>query len=325
MNHPTDLLPDYLLGLLSPEEVERLEVHLEGCSSCRADLVSLSEPIVALTEALPQINPPEHVWEGLQERFRNEAKQATVLTVPNLKPRPPYEWLLAACFTLFLGSSFWGYQSFTNFQQARSETLLLTRFLSDAEVQKVSLEPLLDSGGTSPGSVLISPREEVLFVLDAPPAGRSYQAWGHNSSDWNPDKGDILDSLNLSSDGVFEVQAAGFAALYLSLEPAGGSPQPTNPLSKLSLNARPNDILDISTPEDGATLSSASVIVRGLLADEVQDLSYNLNDGEPNPISFANNSFSFTLMLEPGENALEVTASTGADSSSTTLTLIYSD
>lgn len=324
MNHPTKIFPDYLLGLLSPEEVEELESHLENCSSCQMELATLSNPLVTLTEELPQVRPPERVWEGLQARYRAESTAQPDLNQDVHVPPPqtaPYLWLLAACVALFLGSSFWGYQSYTNYQQAQNDNTLLTAFLGDPEVQKVALEPLLDGASESPGTVLIA-ADEALFVLnESLPAGRSFQAWGHNSSDWNPDEGDVLDSLELSEDSVFEVQTAGFAALYVSVEPVGGSAQPTNPLTKLSLNARPDSLLEITSPEDGSS-AGASVIVSGLLADSVTELRYSLNGNPASSVSFANNSFSFTVSeLPPGENTLEITATTMNETVSETLTL----
>jgi hypothetical protein len=78
------------------------------------------------------------------------------------------------------------------------------------------------------GRVLLLPDGRTLFVLREPPAaGRAYQAWGHT--------GDGLASLVVSERPVFEVPGRGFEALYLSLEPRGGSPQPTTPLGRLDL------------------------------------------------------------------------------------------
>ena len=337
MTHPTDLLPDYLLGELSPEEVESLDAHLENCALCRAELARLAAPTVALTEALPQTRPPERVWETLRVRFEQESRSTadrpanvTVLADPARAPtRPPYRWLLAACIALAVtgGSLFWGYRSDDAYRQARAETQLLTTFLTQPQVQKVVLENVIGSGRTeSPGNLLLSPAGDALFVLaEAAPQGRAYQAWGHTSSDWDPDRGEELTSLGVSRGGVFEVPSSGFASLYVSLEPAGGSLQPTDPLSKVSLlKARPDTALELASPNEGSEVGS-SVIVSGTVGEGVSALRYSVDGGEATDIAFANNRFTFTAGgLSAGENTLAVTATT-ADGETVTqaVTVVY--
>jgi anti-sigma factor RsiW len=53
MNHPEELLPDYALGVLSPEEAAEIEAHLEACAACREELGQLNTSLVQVVEALP--------------------------------------------------------------------------------------------------------------------------------------------------------------------------------------------------------------------------------------------------------------------------------
>ncbi len=329
--HPTDLLPDYLLGALSPEEVKGLEAHLERCAACREALARLAAPVALLTEALPQAQPPERVWETLRVRFEQaQSEQPENVTVLAQPARPAYPWLLAACVALAVtgGSLFWGVRSYGAYQQARAETQLLTAFLTQPQVQKVALENVIGSERTeSPGSLLLAPGGDALFVLsEAAPRGRAYQAWGHTSSDWDPERGEELTSLGVSRGNVLAARGSGFASLYLSLEPAGGSPQPTDPLSKVSLRKpRPEDVLGLTSPEQGGEVGAPSVIVSGTVSETVTDLRYRLGGGDTTDVAFANNRFTFTATgLSAGENTLEVTATT-ADGETVTasVTVLY--
>ena len=337
MTCATEHLTDYLLGALSAEEVAELEAHLRHCRSCQEELASLSEVIVALTEDLPQTPPPPSLWESLAARY-NAERDAAARGVPDREPRvnidttaipapkaPPYRWLLAACLVLVAGSGLWGFQNAGLRQQAEAEARLIQRFVSGAAVQKVSLENVIGSArDQSPGSAFIS-ENEVLFVLaEAAPSGQTYQAWGHSSSDWDPDRGEELTSLGLSQDGLLRVSTAGFASLYLSLEPAGGNPQPTDPLSKVSLlNPRPESLLELDIPRS-SVISDNSLIVSGRLADGVTGLSYRLNEGAATEVAFVNNRFSFTVVdLAPGENVLELSAAAPSGVLSETLTITY--
>ena len=340
--HPTELLPDYVLGLLTPQQAAAVEAHLTGCEACQEEAWRLGGPLVLMTETLlPPLEPPPHVWATIEARLHNERQD--VLTqekvaneptaeageedtsstyVPQLGSIPThYGWFAAACVSLLLVlSGVWGVQSYRTLQRVQNETRLVSAFLARPQVDRVVLENVLTNGAPtangldgSLGSILLAPDGEALFVLEEPaPSGRAYQAWGHTSSDWDPERGEALTSLEVSRGAVFEVPAGGFASLYLSLEPAGGSPQPTNPLSKVSLlNPRPEEAVDITSPADGVTLSAESTIVIGEIASNITGLSYRLNGGEAVQTTTANNRFSFTVSgLRAGQNTIEVTATT---------------
>ena len=351
--HPKDLLPDYVLGLLEPEEVERVEAHLAGCAECQAEAWDLAAPLALLTEALPREKPPERLLQAVKAELNsadasvtllpeiaesvepNEARETDEVATPLPLPTPllttRYAWPLTAAFALVLalGSLLWGFDTYSTLQQVRADERLLSAYLARPEVQKVVLENVLESERTEPvGSALLVSDErpaEVLFVLsENAPRGRIYQAWGHTSGDWDPESGETLTSLLISPDGVFEVDAGRFASLYLSLEPAGGSPQPTNPLSKVSLlNPVADAPIEITTPEDGSTVSADSLIVSGVVDPSVRSLSYTLNGGEPTQTSAANNRFSFTVSgLREGRNTVEVSATTAAGETATVTTRV---
>ena len=338
--HPKELLPDYVLGLLTPEQTAAVEAHLSGCEACQEEAWRLGGPLVLMTEALPQRETPPLVWEAIEARLRDERKELRGVQIQEAEPTAEageeafpgyvpqlggsshrYGWLAAACLSLLLVlSGVWGVQNYSALQRAQTETRLVSTFLARPQVDRVVLENVLtnEAGGAngpgqSLGSVLLAPEGEALFVLEEPaPGGRVYQAWGHTSSDWDPERGEALTSLEVSRGAVFEAPAGGFASLYLSLEPAGGSPQPTNPLSKVSLlNPRPEETVSITSPAESAVLTAGSTIVVGEVAGNVTSLSYRVNGGEAVQTTTANNRFSFTVSgLGGGQNTVEVTATT---------------
>ena len=343
--HPTELLPDYVLGLLTPLQNAAVEAHLAGCGACQEEAWRLGGPLVLMTEALiPPLEPPPRVWEALEARLHGERaltqkaeptaeageEEASSTYVPQLgNVSSRYGWLAAACVSLLLVlSGVWGYGNYRTLQRVQTETRLLSAFLARPEVDRVVLENTLasDAGGAL-GSVLLASEGEALFVLEQPaPPGRAYQAWGHTSSDWDPQRGEALTSLEVSRGAVFEAPAGGFASLYLSLEPAGGSSQPTNPLSKVSLlNPRPEEAVSITSPAESAVFTAESTIVIGEVASDVTGLSYRVNGGEAVQTSVANNRFSFTVSgLRAGRNTVEVAATTadgGRATASVTVTV----
>ena len=352
INHPTDLLPEYVLGLLEPAETSAVEAHLGSCATCQEEVRQLSEPLVTLTEALPPEKPREQVWEAIQAQIAEERKLLPEIAAPvetkqdetrqdetgqeerdmplMPPPAPPrYGWQLAtfAALLVAVGSLVWGTRSTANYQQAQAEQRLVAERLADPQVQKVALENVIGSRREQPiGSVLIAP-DATLFVLEQnAPADLAYQAWGHTSSDWEPEQGETLTSLGVFEGDVFEVASAGFASLYLSLEPPGGSPQPTDPLSKVSLlNPRSSLPVEISSPESGTTVDSDQVILSGVVNEQTAELSYTLNGGEATEVPFANNRFTVTVAgLVEGENRLTVTAiDDEGEASTASVTIIY--
>lgn len=114
--------------------------------------------------------------------------------------------------------------------QARADTLVgdqlrVGRWLAHQEITTVRI-PAGDDG-VSPGSVLFHPDGRALLVMrDVPDEGQDFQAWGV--------RGDEVTSLGTFDELTTEVDAAGFEAVAVSLEPDGGSETPTEVLGAAS-------------------------------------------------------------------------------------------
>lgn len=76
-DHISELVAPYVLGALEPDEVERVELHLETCSMCRA----LVEEERRVVHALPYLAEPRPVplraRENLLQRAREESQPTT--------------------------------------------------------------------------------------------------------------------------------------------------------------------------------------------------------------------------------------------------------
>lgn len=319
--NPRELLPEYALGTLEPAEVAAVEALLARSAEARAELRHLRASLVTLTEALPPVEPPAHAWEALQARLEPSPAAAPVVRLPRPFPGNYLGWALAACLALIaVGETLWLGASRTAYREARRDAVLVAEFLGGPEVQR---RPLQGRQRERIGSVLTRPDGGALFVLsELPPDGQNYQAWGHTNDDWEPGGRERLTSLGVSDDPILEVDARSYAALYLSLEPAGGSPQPTYPLSRVSLGEPvATSPLSVTSPADGAVLDQASVIVTGVVDTNVTSLSYSLN-GETRRTTTAGTRFAFTAALRRGENTLVVRAESPEGVATTTRTLI---
>lgn len=316
-------LPEYALGTLKPAETAEVEALLAKSEDARAELSRFRETLVALTDGLPPVKPPADVWHKIQSELEPVATPTpAVLPAPRGAPRSAWlGWALAACLTVVaVGELVWVTTSQAAYREARREAVLVAEFLSSPEVQRIVLQGRQRQGI---GSVLTRPDGEALFVLgEPPPEGQSYQAWGHRSDDWQLGSGEQLTSLEVSGDPIFAVDTGTFGALYLSLEPEGGSPQPTYPLSRVSLREPiATSQLTITSPADGSVIEEERVIVTGVVDTNVTHLSYVLN-GETRQTTTVGTRFAFTATLRTGENTLIVRAEGPADTATEALTLI---
>lgn len=247
-----NLLPEYLLGQVSPEDREELESHLRGCEGCREEVRALGEVLTRLAQGVPQVSPPPGLWE----RLRREAG------APPRRRRVVPAWpALAAGILLGLAGVVVGGVGWVQgrAQLARVERRLAAVELSLQEAQRrvewlaqvahaqmvstymaVTGEakpmPVRAAEGASPvwGMLVIHPegRMAVLMVegLASPGPGRVYQVW-------------LVRDGRRESGGTFLPNEAGWAEVLLepprplwnyhrigvTVEPEGGSPSPTGP------------------------------------------------------------------------------------------------
>ncbi len=67
--HPTELLPGYVLEVLDPEETRRVAEHLGACPACRAEAASFRAVVNLLPYTAPAQEPPAHVKRQLLARI----------------------------------------------------------------------------------------------------------------------------------------------------------------------------------------------------------------------------------------------------------------
>jgi Anti-sigma-K factor rskA len=226
-------LTDYVLDLLSEEEKRDFESHLATSAEDRQELARLQKVLVTMAEAIPS-QTPRTTFATIQ------AKLSTPVSSPNSsepkrirpikQPVKPSSWFyplaLAASLLLAIGSLWWGFSSRQETVRVKAENAIIDEWLSYGDIKIVSLA---DANNNPLGTVLVSPRAYALFILDTPPpAGKTYQAWGRVN--------DTITSLAVADSRLIQVNCEGFERIGVSLEPPGGSPQPTQPLGGIPLN-----------------------------------------------------------------------------------------
>ncbi len=228
-------LAAYAINALDADETAALQAHLQTCDSCRAELADYQRVSTGLLSALPPQAPRPSLKRALAARLPS-AKKA-------VRPRWQLGWSFgqfatATAFTLLLGMNL-----FSSFQMRamQSQQAELTRQL---EMEQTALAMIASPGaytlpvsdGAVTGSLIVnSGKNSAILILSNLPKlkeGEIYQMWfiepdnGRVSAgliDVNRDSSITIASL----DSRDSLQA--YTGIGVTVEPAGGSDQPTGP------------------------------------------------------------------------------------------------
>jgi anti-sigma-K factor RskA len=260
----SELCSIYALGALDGEELREFEAHLEtGCPLCGQQIQEYSQTVAAIPEALANVKPSADLKDRLMARLDQEGpNRGAVGFKPVVKPssgsgrrRGWLPWACAVAAGLALTVSLTRVSRLNRGLVEQQEKLnqqlqqlkTLQRLLSDEkEVTQfiakpgVRVTPLAgtDRSPQAAGQILWSAQEKkALFYaskLPSPPEGKTYQLW-------------IIANNKPIDAGIFPVdpQGNGFLKVPLlaeadkaqkfavTLEPAGGVPQPTGAMHLL--------------------------------------------------------------------------------------------
>lgn len=206
-----ELIPAYSLGATDPDETRQVEAGLKDCPGLAEELAEFQASLIGLARAVPQVDPPAAVLEGLMQRV-----------TPRRTSRRGW-WLAAAAVLglIFVVNNLYWIDRLNQAEQKNARALSL---------------PAADNGQASgaTAAVLWTPNggEAVLTANSFPAveAGRVFQGWVR--------RGTTVQSLgtfqvNADGSGVLIFDAAllegAFDALGVTIEPTGGSDGPTSP------------------------------------------------------------------------------------------------
>ncbi len=226
VSHISDLLPAYVLGALSDDEMLQVASHVSGCASCRAELAQLQQVADDLPLALELSTPSPKVKESLMKAIRVNQAQGTIGLQAvsehrqvNLRRMALPLAAIAVVVVLVLSNIFlWRELRSVSSQLASTFPVVTLANTSDSPL--ASGELVMNSNGQY-GTLLV----DKLATLDPT---QQYQVW-------------LVRGGERVSGGVFSVNPDGYASLEIlapaplvsydsigiSIEPFGGSPGPT--------------------------------------------------------------------------------------------------
>jgi len=224
--HVLDLLPAYVLGSLDADEADLVEEHLLSCWICRAESSTFQDVAEQLSFAAPAATPSPALKDRLLQRVQSVRHQPRV---PAQGSRRPWlERLLPV----------WGLASLGLIIALAAFNLSLWQRLNQLEfvtapggMRAIPLSALDEASGAT-GFVIVGAdgRNGAVVVDGLPPldADRQYQLW--LIRDGERTSGAVF-STDEENYGGTRIKVAGslleYSAVDITIEPTGGSPQPT--------------------------------------------------------------------------------------------------
>ena len=252
--HPTDLRA-YALGDLPAPEAAAVERHLTECRTCRHDVRRWRDELEWTVASLAPVTPGaaartralEAARAAMAETAAESRSPAPLEDTPSTRSLPmrptstgrplargwarrPLAWGAAAVVSIaaLVGTGGLAWQRHVAWRTVDSERALVAAWLTRDDVVTRALPAA--PGARSPGSVMVAEDGVVLVVMrGVAPPGRTYQAWGYDDA--------TAVSLGTLAGTVLRTDASRFGAVSISVEPAGGSPAPTEPLGRIPLGS----------------------------------------------------------------------------------------
>lgn len=216
----------YAVDALDDLERARFEEHLAACAECRAEVASLQDATLLLSE-LSETAPPA----ALRAKILTDIKTVRPLppVVARLEVRRPRRWsglvAAAAAAAVFVGGGAVAWQQLGN-DSSSVQLSAADQVIGSADVERVDLNFPDGAHATVYRSVALGKAALETSKMPAPPSGSVYQLWLQKNGRMVP-----AGLMPVGSDQklVIDGSADDATAVGITVEPAGGSDHPTTP------------------------------------------------------------------------------------------------
>lgn len=226
----------YAVDALDDVERARFEQHLAVCAECQAEVAGLRETS-ALLGASADVPPPPALRDRLLAEIRTVRPLPPVVpsSAPVPSTRPLWRRLaVAAAVVAVVGGGVATAVELTRDDQVQVQPSPVDQVLNAADARSVTVD--LPGEGELRLVRSVSQGKAVLVTTDmpAPPPGKVYELWLQADGKFLP--AGLMESAG-DRTVLLEGDAAAAEGAGITVEPAGGSPQPTTvPLAMFDLS-----------------------------------------------------------------------------------------
>jgi len=245
-----ELLALDALDALSTLERRDLDVHLTTCDECRRELAHMRDGLASIVKSLPARAMAPERQTAMRARLLSHAIDDRTRVTPIRAPSRPSStrWLAAAAFLIAAGAITYGVGQRGAVAQLASRIAALRDSASTMQRRLADQQSVLNAL-TGPGVRVIDasassarqpyarmfwdqPTNHWTFVaynLPAPAPGHTYQLWLVTRDQKKVSAGTFEPQPNGSAmvRATYALAHDSLAAIAVTNEPAGGSPQPT--------------------------------------------------------------------------------------------------
>jgi anti-sigma-K factor RskA len=254
------LYEEYALGVLEGEERAELEAHLaRTCPTCTPGIAKARWVVAQLALSAPDAHPPATLRSKIIDAVKSSADSARAV-VPIEKPKtsqqramfPAWAWVAAAALALITGYTIRQMNNQNDQLAQLRKQMKLATMQNQALQNQLEMDRMVAMVMRSPDSkplklmpkdknmpmvhAYLHPHMGVAITADqmpAMPSARTLQLW------FVPKTGKPLSVAIFHPDSSGEIALVApvtmplneIAALAVTEEPAGGSPQPTSPIA----------------------------------------------------------------------------------------------
>ena len=228
----------FAVDALPGDEQHRFEAHLTECTACAAEVAELRATAGRLGLAVAETPPPalrDRVLRRIGEVRQEPPPSGSSPRADGRRPGRAAKWrtyALAACLAVAAvlgGTAVWQHQQVDEArrqtQQARQQTAQLAELLASPDARTISGGAL--PGGGSATAVVSQDRDRAALLASGmaePPDGKVYQLWFAD--------GDTMRPAGFAAPGtgaaLLDGRVDGASGMGITVEPDGGSPQPTS-------------------------------------------------------------------------------------------------
>jgi len=243
----------YALGALDGQEKQVLEAHLLVCPACQKELSRAKQRVLRLGLAAPAMAPRPQVKLALMEKVKAK-RAATGARVFEMKP-PKKRWGLRFSFGFAIATAVLAFATFElvkidwergkqikelqaqlNVAQAKAklDAQAMEAMASVTAAPDSTMITLLQQAGGPPGQAHVVYNARMGLAVYSgqivpAPADKSYQLWLVPSSGAPVDAGLVEPNQENGAVVVHLTPGLVAKAFAVTMEPAGGRPQPTGP------------------------------------------------------------------------------------------------